>query len=146
MNLQCPFDAPREANNEHWNFVDALSISSLYLSTNQIYRGYSLLVFDARHVERIDALSAVEWRAFAADLHVANRAISAAVQPDHMNVEQLGNAIAHLHWHIVPRYRADPRWGGPIWTSRQADMVVTRLPPSEQLLLVEKIRAALAAQ
>jgi diadenosine tetraphosphate (Ap4A) HIT family hydrolase len=142
----CPFDAPREAHNEHWSFVDALSISSLYLSTNQTYRGYSLLVFDARHVERIDALSAAEWRAFAADLHVASRAISAALQPDHMNVEQLGNAIAHLHWHLVPRYRTDPRWGGPIWTTNQADMTVTRLAPGEQQMLVEKIRAALAAQ
>jgi diadenosine tetraphosphate (Ap4A) HIT family hydrolase len=143
---QCPFDTPREANNEHWNFIEALSISSLYLSTNQTYRGYSLLVFDARHVERIDALSAAEWRAFAADLHVANRAISTVVQPDHMNVEQLGNAVAHLHWHIVPRYRTDPRWGGPIWTTSQTGMPMTRISENEQSTLVEKIRAALAAQ
>src|SRR4051812_4069123 len=104
MLAPCPFDAPRPASNEHWDFIGALSTSSLYLSKNQTYRGYSLLVFDARHVERIDQLSAAEWSAFASDLHVANRAISDVMRPDHMNVEQLGNVIAHLHWHIVPRY------------------------------------------
>jgi len=32
-----------------------------------------------------------------------------------MDVELLGNSNPHLHWHIIPRYRSDPRWGRPIW-------------------------------
>ena len=36
-------------------------------------------------------------------------------KPDHINIASLGNVMPHLHWHIIPRYRADPRWGGPIW-------------------------------
>jgi hypothetical protein len=32
-----------------------------------------------------------------------------------MNYELLGNTDPHLHWHIVPRYKTDPRWGQPIW-------------------------------
>ena len=51
--IACPFDAPRPNSNEHWDFIRTLSISSLYLSKNQVYRGYSLLVFDARHVNRL---------------------------------------------------------------------------------------------
>jgi len=142
---KCPFDPPRAANNEHWDFIGALSISSLYLSKNQTYRGYSLLIFDARHVEWLDQLSAEEWSAFALDLSTAHRAICEAMRPDHMNVELLGNVIKHLHWHIVPRYRSDPRWGGPIWTTAQADMLVTELPAPEQQKLVEQIRTALLA-
>ncbi len=145
MPSTCPFDAPRPPDNEHWDFIGALSISSLYLSKNQTYRGYSLLVFDARHVERLDELSADEWSAFALDLSIAHNAISRVTRPDHMNIELLGNVIRHLHWHIVPRYRSDPRWGGPIWTTAQAHMQVTALPESEQLALVEQIRNALGA-
>ncbi len=137
----CPFDAPRPNSNEHWDFIRALSISSLYLSKNQVYRGYSLLVFDARHAERLDELSAAEWSAFSHDLFVANRAIHQAVRPDHVNVELLGNVVRHLHWHILPRYRTDPRWGAPIWTHTLAEMPVAQLPPDEQLMLVEQIRA-----
>jgi len=32
-----------------------------------------------------------------------------------MDVELLGNSNPHLHWHIIPRYRSDPRCGRPIW-------------------------------
>ena len=139
----CPFDAPRPASNEHWDFIGTLSISSLYLSKNQTYRGYSLLMFDAGHVEQIDRLRADEWAAFASDLFVANRAINRALRPDHMNVELLGNVIAHLHWHIVPRFRTDARWGSPIWTTTPAEMPMTRIAESEQLALVEQIRGGL---
>ena len=34
-----------------------------------------------------------------------------------MNYELLGNSDPHLHWHIIPRYKTDPRWGAPIWES-----------------------------
>jgi len=140
----CPFDVPRPASNEHWDFISALSASSLYLSTNQTYRGYSLLVFDPRHATRLEELSSAEWSAFALDLHVATRAIDKVIRADHMNVELLGNVIQHLHWHIVPRYRSDPRWGGPIWTTTLDGMLQTRMPPAERQALIEQIRAALA--
>jgi diadenosine tetraphosphate (Ap4A) HIT family hydrolase len=142
----CPFDAPRPANNEHWDLIDTLSISSLYLAANQTYRGYSLLVFDARHVDRLDELSAAEWSAFSHDLFVANRAIHRALRPDHMNMDLLGNVISHLHWHIYPRYRTDPRWGGPVWTTSLVEMPTTRMPPDERQQLIDQIRDALTAE
>ena len=52
--MTCPFDTPRPANNEHWDLIDTLSISSLYLSKNQTYRGQCQLIFDSRHVARLD--------------------------------------------------------------------------------------------
>jgi diadenosine tetraphosphate (Ap4A) HIT family hydrolase len=32
-----------------------------------------------------------------------------------MNYECLGNSSPHLHWHLIPRYIDDPRWGQPVW-------------------------------
>jgi diadenosine tetraphosphate (Ap4A) HIT family hydrolase len=142
--IDCPFDAPRPPSNTHWDLIATLSMSSLYLSTNQTYRGYSLLVFDPRHVTRFEHLSAPEWSAFSLDLHKATRAIDAVVRSDHMNVELLGNIIQHLHWHIVPRYRTDPRWGGPIWTTTPAELHHTSMPTHERQDLITQIRAALA--
>jgi diadenosine tetraphosphate (Ap4A) HIT family hydrolase len=138
----CPFDTPRPVSNEHWDFISTLSISSLYLSKNQTYRGHSLLMFDARHAVRLDELSAAEWSAFSLDLL---RAINRVVRPDHMNVELLGNVVPHLHWHIRPRYRVDPRWGGPIWTTTPAEMTPIQIPREEQLMLVDQILEALAS-
>ena len=139
----CPLDAPRPAVNDEWDFVAALSTSSLYLTKNQTYRGQCILVLDA-HAARPDQLSEAQWVAFCTDLHRAERAIVRAVAPDHVNVASLGNVVPHLHWHIVPRYRGDPRWGAPIWTTSLKDMPDTRLEARERAELLEAIRAALA--
>jgi diadenosine tetraphosphate (Ap4A) HIT family hydrolase len=144
--IDCPFDAPRATRNEYWDFVAALSVSSLYLSANQTYRGYSLLVFDPRHVVRLDQLTAEEWRDYSADLRIAHDTLVDVVRPDHMNVELLGNVISHLHWHLVPRRRDDARWGGPIWMTAAAEMVQTRLAPEERAALLGQLKGSVAAR
>jgi diadenosine tetraphosphate (Ap4A) HIT family hydrolase len=141
--IGCPLDAPRPSSNEHWEFVAQLSVSSLYLSTNQTYRGHCQLVFDPRHVARLDELSADEWKAMSIDLRRAQIAILRTVKADHVNVESLGNIVPHLHWHIVPRYRDDPRWGLPIWRDSLEAMADTRLSVPEREELVGALRRAL---
>jgi diadenosine tetraphosphate (Ap4A) HIT family hydrolase len=140
--VDCPLDAPRPNSNDHWDFVATLSMSSLYLSKNQTYRGHCQLIFDPRHVARLDQLSADEWRAFSIDLFNTQVAIMRTVRPDHVNVESLGNIVPHVHWHIVPRYRGDPRWGSPIWPTSLDDMVDTRLSAEEQRALVQSLKRA----
>src|SRR5882672_11290125 len=51
----CPMDAPRPSSNDYWDLVSPLSISSLYLNTNQAYRGHCMLILD-RHAARLDQL------------------------------------------------------------------------------------------
>jgi diadenosine tetraphosphate (Ap4A) HIT family hydrolase len=62
------------------------------------------------------------------DLAQAEAAIHASVTPDHINVESLGSTVPHLHWNIIPRYRSDPRWGRPIWTT---DKIGNRIDHAE---------------
>lgn len=135
-------DAPRAASNEHWDFVAALSVSSLYLAMNQTYRGHCQLIFDPRHATSPSQLSPGEWSAYCADLFIAQRAIVGVVKPDHLNIELLGNVVPHLHWHIIPRYRTDPRWGQPIWTTPLSAMPDTRLELPERQALLAALRAA----
>src|SRR5262245_21969382 len=139
----CPMDAPRPATNEHWDLVAPLSISSLYLATNQTYRGHCQLVFDSRHACRADELTRDEWRAYSDDLFSAQQAILQVTRPDHLNVELLGNVVPHLHWHIVPRYFSDPRWGMPIWTTPLSEMRETKLEAADRAALIDAIRTAL---
>ena len=140
----CPFCAPRDKNDAFLIEVAPLTVSTLYLDRNQTYRGQCLLVFDPRHVEGLETLSPAEFNAFAQDLRVAARALTAVCNPDLMNYASLGNIIRHLHWHIVPRYRSDPRWGGPIYTSTLTEMLETRLEDVEYEAFVRTLRAALS--
>jgi diadenosine tetraphosphate (Ap4A) HIT family hydrolase len=139
----CPMDAPRPASNEYWDLVAALSVSSLYLAKNQTYRGHCSLIFDLRHAARPDQLTAAEWGAFCADLYRAQNAVVAVTRPHHINVESLGNVVPHLHWHIIPRYVGDPRWGMPIWTTPLSAMPDTRLDAADVEDLLRQLRTAL---
>ena len=143
MTPTCPLCAPRPSSSEHWDLVARLSVSSLYLAGNQTYRGQCVLIFDPRHASHVNELTPEEWRAMADDLFRAQRAVVAVAAPDHMNIESLGNVVPHLHWHIVPRYRSDPRWGQPIWTTPLEDMIDTRLPAAERSALVRNLQRAL---
>ena len=107
------FEHPR--TNENVIFIATLNISSLLLYREQRFRGYSILSFDPWDATSLDDLSKEEYFAFMGDLRSASKALRKALTPDHMNYELLGNTNPHLHWHIVPRYQTDPRWGQPIW-------------------------------
>lgn len=141
----CPACAPRPASNEHLLEIAPLSISTFYLNRDQRFRGYCLLIFDARHATGLEELSNAEYSAFMADLRRATQALRAVVQPDHMNYECLGNSVPHLHWHVVPRYRHDPRWGNPIWDEQALAGRQVRLPEAEMLALRDQIQGKLSA-
>jgi diadenosine tetraphosphate (Ap4A) HIT family hydrolase len=141
----CQMDAPRPESNEHADLVAPFSVSSLYLAKNQTYRGQCVLIFDLRHAARPDQLTPDEWAAFCADLYRAQNAVVSVTKPDHVNVESLGNVVPHLHWHIIPRYVGDPRWGMPIWTTPLSAMPDTRLDDRDREALLRQLREALMA-
>ena len=140
---RCVLCAPRPESNDHWDFIETLSASSLYLAKNQTYRGQCQLTFDLRHAARLDQLSSEEYALFTADLYLAQNAVARVVAADHVNVESLGNVVPHLHWHIIPRYWDDGRWGMPVWTTPLSDMPFHRLDETDRENLIEAIRAAL---
>ena len=141
---ECPFDEPRVEPSEYWDTVTQLSVSTLCLHKNQTYRGLCLLIFDPRHAVRPDELTLDEWRSFSSDAHRAAEALMAVCKPDHVNMALLGNEIPHLHWHVIPRYKTDPRWGGPIWTTTREEFHDARLPESERTELIAGLRSVLA--
>lgn len=139
----CPLCSPRAKYTEFIYFVRKLSVSSLYLSRNQAYQGTCSLIYDMQHAVSISALTAGQWRDFADDLQRAERAIQQVFKPDHLNIEGLGNSVPHLHFHIVPRYRSDPRWGSPIWMTEREQMADVRLDEQAYVWLALDIDQAL---
>ena len=142
----CPLCLPRPDDCEHWLKVAKLSVSTLYLDRNQTYRGHCQLIYDEAHVEGLENLPSAGFASLADDLHRAAGAISRACLPDRMNYVSLGNVVAHVHWHLVPRYKSDPRWGSPIYMSDPVQMPVTRLQAGQYLDLVREINRQLAVR
>src|SRR4029077_16167465 len=139
----CPFDGARSDTNEHWDKIAKLSVSTLYLHKIQTYRGYSVLVFDPRHVTTLTELSESESAAFFSDLRRAQKGIQSVLKPDHFNVECLGNQIPHLHWHLIPRYKSDGRWGLPIWMTSELELPRVALGSAVRAALIVDLKNAL---
>ena len=139
-----PLEHPR--TDEDVIFIAALSVSTLLLFRVQRFRGYCILTFDAWDAISLDSLSDDEYSSFFSDLRTATKAIRQALKPDHMNVELLGNTNPHLHWHIIPRFHSDPRWGRPIWEeypSNEFKINRYQLSDAEYREMIGKIQSCL---
>jgi diadenosine tetraphosphate (Ap4A) HIT family hydrolase len=142
---ECPFCSQLPQVNEHSVEVIDLRVSAWRLSRDQGNPGNSLLIFRIRHAESIAELSDVELQAFSADLRTADRCLQRSLHPDHMNYAVLGNVVPHLHWHLIPRYRTETRWGMPVWTTARNEMKTDFPELSALFKLCARLRRELAS-
>lgn len=61
------------------------------------------------------------------------------LRPDKMNLASLGNQVAHLHWHVIPRFADDAHFPDPVWAAR-------RRPGRPHPLTPEKLREGLTCE
>jgi diadenosine tetraphosphate (Ap4A) HIT family hydrolase len=104
--------------------VRDLPASIAILAPDQYYRGYTMVVSKTHATELYDLPRHASTQYFNDMLAVA-RAIAAAFHPRKMNYEVLGNTVAHLHWHLFPRYDWDPNPKGPIWETSHTPRVAS---------------------
>ena len=139
----CPLCQTRPDIDEYSFKIIELDVSTLYLERDQQYAGYCVLKFTKRHATGLEHLTAEEHASFARDLKTAADAIYRAFTPDHMNYATLGNVIPHLHYHLIPRYKDDGRWGAPVWLTDLKDMPRKALKDADYLFLVDKIKKSI---
>jgi diadenosine tetraphosphate (Ap4A) HIT family hydrolase len=109
------------------------------LGTDQYYTGYTLVIA-RRHATELYHLPDSESTAYFQDMLRVARAIDRAFSPRKMNYELLGNTVAHLHWHLFPRYADDPNPNRPTWEHPHDPK---RLSDAECVKTIEAIRAHL---
>jgi diadenosine tetraphosphate (Ap4A) HIT family hydrolase len=136
----CPPRTPRADQIE----VATLSRSTWYLLRDQRFRGYSILAYDGGHATALEALSPADFTAFMDDLRRVSAVLRSVLRPDHFNCECLGNRSPHLHWHLIPRYYTDPRWGYPIWDGEPFEPRHVIPPEAELNALLSALRLRLA--
>jgi diadenosine tetraphosphate (Ap4A) HIT family hydrolase len=87
--------------------------SDAYLQRSDVQPGYTIVIWRGRHVTEPTELDDTEAAGYWSEVHLVARALIARYQPLKMNYETLGNSLPHLHTHLIPRYRLDPRPGRP---------------------------------
>ena len=84
------------------------------------YPGFCRVIWQAHVAEMTDLDPDARVRLMAA-VWAVEAAMRATLKPDKVNLASLGNQVPHLHWHVIPRFRADPHFPDPIWAARRRD-------------------------
>ena len=79
-----------------------------------VVRGYAVAIWKHRHVAEPTELPADQAAGFWLETLRAGAAIERHLHPLKLNYLTLGNALPHLHTHIVPRDADDPAPGRPL--------------------------------
>jgi diadenosine tetraphosphate (Ap4A) HIT family hydrolase len=121
----------------HSQKIAKLDVSTAILNRDwQFYKGSTLLVFQD-HVTELHHLTPNLQHRFMADACHMAEALVKTFHPLKINHALFGNAVPHLHWHLIPRYQSDPFPTYAIWENE-----FPKLPPSDEgfLEIAEQIR------
>jgi len=108
-------------------FVAELEESYVVLADDQRYVGYTILILKD-HVEHLHELTQERRLSLFKDVTDVADSVVAAFHPLRLNYECLGNSLAHIHWHVIPRYEWDPEPTRPIWVRPEEERKVGVAP------------------
>ncbi|HKU70529.1 MAG TPA: HIT family protein [Burkholderiales bacterium] len=80
------------------------------------YPGFCRVIWNS-HVKEMTDLGEADCAHLMRMVFGVEKALRELLQPDKVNLASLGNAVPHLHWHVIPRYRDDAHFPNPIWGS-----------------------------
>ena len=116
----------------------------VFLCDMQHLRGYSILQADPQ-VESINALDPQARAVYLRDMVVVGDALLEVPGAYRINYATLGNSLAVLHTHIVPRYLSEPeelRRGGPL-SYPQEQIAALRFDYERDRELMQQLAAAI---
>lgn len=91
--------------------IAPLQVSTLFLFKEQTYRGRCLVAY-RDHVKELFELDDDQLHLFMQDVTHAAAAMQKAFSPAKINYGAFSDTLAHLHFHLVPKYEGGPDWGG----------------------------------
>ena len=82
------------------------------------YPGFCRVIWQA-HVKEMTDLSDDDRDHLMEVVFAVEAVLREQLDPLKINVASLGNAVPHLHWHVIPRFADDPHFPQPIWGKAQ---------------------------
>ena len=73
---------------------------------------------------------------------VVEETLRRQLKPTKINLAALGNAVPHLHWHVIARFDWDSHFPGSVWATSQREPDAQRL--AQLALQCEQVNRALA--
>jgi diadenosine tetraphosphate (Ap4A) HIT family hydrolase len=89
------------------------------------FPGFYRLVWQ-EHVQEFSQLPRPEREECTELLVAIEQALIEVLQPTKVNIASLGNAVPHLHWHVIARFEWDSHFPGAVWAPAQRTVDAAR--------------------
>ncbi|NVK24121.1 MAG: HIT domain-containing protein [Gammaproteobacteria bacterium] len=94
--------------------VTKLKLCQVRLQNDQRFP-WLVLIPEVNEVTEVHQLSQQQQNQLIQESCLVSSTLKALTQSTKINVANLGNVVAQLHWHVVARFEDDEAWPGPIW-------------------------------
>lgn len=82
------------------------------------YPGFCRVIWSA-HVKEMTDLAPGDRQHLMTVVFAVESTLREFLSPDKINLASLGNQVAHLHWHVIPRFADDPHFPDAVWATRK---------------------------
>ena len=82
------------------------------------YPGFCRVILN-RHVSEMTDLDAASRQRLMRVVFAVEQALRQLLLPAKINLASLGNMVAHLHWHVIPRFADDKHFPASVWGEPQ---------------------------
>ena len=117
--------------------IQELPTSIVVLANDQYYPGYTFVIAKT-HATELYHLPENESTQYCQDMRRVAQALAHVFHPRKMNYKLLGNTVAHLHGHLVPRYEWDPNPHRPIWEHAHEPKVLSLQGCAETIAAIRR--------
>ena len=114
------------------HYIGNLGLTKAYVFEDQYFAGWTVLVLHDHRTELFQ-LTRDERRRLMEEISRTGEALTKIFDVRKINSELLGNQVPHMHWHIIPRLKAEPAPLQPVWcvahkpVSLTADLLAERI-------------------
>lgn len=96
------------------------------------------------HVAEFSSLPANERNTCMNAVVAVEQVLREGLKPTKVNLAALGNAVPHLHWHVIARFEWDSHFPGAVWAAPQRPVNTQKL--AHLALQCEQVNRLLAAK
>ena len=80
------------------------------------YPGFCRVIW-RNHQTEMTQLKPAERQQLMAAVFEVEQVLIDHIHPDKINLASLGNQAAHMHWHVIPRFKEDRHFPEAIWAA-----------------------------
>ena len=106
--------------------------------TDEDYPGFCRVILN-RHAAEMTQIEPHERERLMQAVFATEAALRETMHPTKINLASLGNMVAHLHWHVIPRFADDRHFPAAIWAEprrpRSARTSAARRAPTPEILI-----------